>query len=250
MRPTQPSLSVNFVQICGTRSAEAALEAARSGADLVGMILVPGTKRCVSDETALAISKALHEYVDETATADISSPSPSNIATDFFDTARDTFSRKRNGRPLLVGVFMNQPLDEVLAKTKLYNLDVVQLHGREPVEWAHQIPVPVVHKFGPGEAGVSQRGFHAASLLDSGAGSGAKLEVSAVQAELERDAGLTFLFAGGLTPDNLGSVLTALGSSASARILGVDTSSGVETDGKQDLAKIRAFVQTAKQFGQ
>ena len=251
-----PSSSTSFraqpllVKICGTRSAEAALEAARSGADLVGMILVPGTKRCVSDETALAISKALHEYVDEEAgTASTAVASPA-IATDFFSIAQDTFSRKRNGRPLLVGVFMNQPLEEVLAKTKLYNLDVVQLHGREPVEWARQIPVPVVHKFGPGEAGVSQRGYHAASLLDSGAGSGAKLEVSAVQAELERDAHLTFLFAGGLTPDNLASVLTALGSSASARILGVDTSSGVETDGKQDLAKIRAFVQTAKQFGQ
>ncbi|EPE03300.1 anthranilate synthase component 2 [Ophiostoma piceae UAMH 11346] len=248
---TQPLL----VKICGTRSAEAALEAARSGADLVGMILVPGTKRCVSDETALAISKALHEYVDENAntasTAAVSTASSSSaIATDFFNIAQDTFSRRRNGRPLLVGVFMNQPLEEVLAKTKLYNLDVVQLHGREPVEWAHRIPVPVVHKFGPGEAGVSQRGYHAASLLDSGAGSGAKLEVSAVQAELERDAGLTFLFAGGLTPDNLAAVLTALGSSASARILGVDTSSGVETDGKQDLAKIRAFVHTAKQFGQ
>ncbi|KAL1894934.1 anthranilate synthase / indole-3-glycerol phosphate synthase [Sporothrix stenoceras] len=246
---TSPSSRTHplLVKICGTRSAEAALEAARSGADLVGMILVPGTKRFVSDETALAISKALHEFEGEDDGAP-TTVSETYIASDFFHSARTTLAHHHKRRPLLVGVFMNQPLDYVLAKQKLYDLDIVQLHGREPVEWAHQIPVPVVHKFGPGEPGVGQRGFHAASLLDSGGGSGAQLEVSAVQAELARDPSLTFLFAGGLTPANLAGVLTALGPEASSRILGVDTSSGVETDGKQDLAKIRAFVQAAKTY--
>lgn len=241
-----------LVKICGTRSAEAALEAARSGADLVGIILVPGTKRFVSDETALAISKAVHEYADEEVTHTSQPPSSStpHIAADFFAQARQSLARHHKRRPLLVGVFQNQPLDYVLAKQKLYDLDVVQLHGREPVEWAHQIPVLVVHKFGPGEPGVGQRGYHVATLLDSGSGSGAQLEVSAVVAELARDPSLTFMFAGGLTPANLPAVLTALGPEASGRLLGVDTSSGVETDGKQDLAKIRAFVQAAKQFGQ
>ncbi|CAK7223340.1 anthranilate synthase / indole-3-glycerol phosphate synthase [Sporothrix bragantina] len=246
-----------LVKICGTRSAEAALEAARSGADMVGMILVPGTKRFVSDETALAISQALRDFEKEettTTTTTTTTIRPTHIGTDFFAQARTSFSRQQNRRPLLVGVFMNQPLDYVLAKQKLYNLDVVQLHGREPVEWARQIPVPVVHKFGPGEAGVSQRGFHAASLLDSGSGSGAQLEVSTVLAEAARDPSLSFLFAGGLTPANLQTVLATLdqgngGDVVARHVLGVDTSSGVETDGKQDLAKIRAFVQAAKQYG-
>ncbi|CAK7218889.1 anthranilate synthase / indole-3-glycerol phosphate synthase [Sporothrix curviconia] len=248
-----------LVKICGTRSAEAALEAARSGADMVGMILVPGTKRFVSDETALAISKALRDFEEEatSTTTTTTTPTPTtttHIATDFFAQARTSFSRQQNRRPLLVGVFMNQPLDYVLAKQKLYNLDVVQLHGHEPVEWGRQIPVPVVHKFGPGEAGISQRGFHAATLLDSGSGSGTQLEVSAVLAEAARDPSLSFLFAGGLTPANVSSVLAALdqgngGGVVARHVLGVDTSSGVETDGKQDLAKIRAFVQAAKQYG-
>ncbi|CAK7562538.1 MAG: anthranilate synthase / indole-3-glycerol phosphate synthase [Sporothrix epigloea] len=252
---TQPLL----VKICGTRSAEAALKAARSGADMVGIILVPGSKRFVPDETALAISKVLHEFEEERKPADTSAlPSSSAttpICTDFFAQARTSFSQRQNHRPLLVGVFQNQPLDYVLAKQKLYNLDIVQLHGREPVEWARRIPVPVVHKFGPGEAGISQRGFHAASLLDSGSGSGAQLEVSSVLAETMRDPSLLFLFAGGLTPANLTAVLAALdrgngGGVVARHVLGVDTSSGVETDGQQDLAKIRAFVQAAKQYGQ
>ncbi|OAA58057.1 anthranilate synthase multifunctional protein [Niveomyces insectorum RCEF 264] len=273
---TQPLL----VKICGTRSAEAALEAARSGADLVGMIMVPGTKRCVSHETALAISKAVHEYAEEaggpetaesqtttttttTTTTDttnaILTPSAAvpitaeatttttTTTTEFFSFARDTLSRQHKRRPLLVGVFQNQPLDEILVKQRLYNLDVVQLHGREPVEWARHIPVPVLRKFFPGETGLNLRGYHVAPLLDSGSGSGERLEMAAVRAELAKDPGLTFLFAGGLTPDNLTAVLQALGSDG-ARILGVDVSSGVETDGRQSLEKIRAFVQTAKQF--
>ena len=44
-----------FVQICGVRDGEAALLAARNGADFIGMIFVPKSKRCVSTEAAKAI---------------------------------------------------------------------------------------------------------------------------------------------------------------------------------------------------
>ena len=56
-----------LVKICGTRSAEAAKTAIEAGADLIGMIMVTGRKRCVSTETALAISKACHETRKATA---------------------------------------------------------------------------------------------------------------------------------------------------------------------------------------
>ena len=49
------------VKICGTRTAEAAKAAVEAGADLIGMVLVIGRKRCVSTETALAISRTVHE---------------------------------------------------------------------------------------------------------------------------------------------------------------------------------------------
>ncbi|ROW13097.1 hypothetical protein VPNG_05942 [Cytospora leucostoma] len=233
---TQPLI----VKICGTRSAEAAAEAVKAGADMVGMILVPGTKRCVSHETALAISKAVHENRFPRPTTQLEG-SP-RVATDFFSGARRTLTDKG---ALIVGVFMNQPLEEVLEKQKLYSLDVVQLHGKEPVEWAHLIPVPVVRKFKPGEPGIGVRGYHAVPLLDSGSGSGELLDQAAVQADLQKDDELVVLFAGGLTPDNVAQAVAAVGP-LSSRILGVDVSSGVEEDGKQSLAKIRAFVKAAK----
>lgn len=230
-----------IVKICGTRSAEAAAEAVNAGADMVGMIMVPGTKRCVSHETAMAISKAVrgNRVTIESALA---RPGDSLVAKDFFTGARRIIASKGT---LLVGVFMNQPLEEVLEKQRLYDLDVVQLHGKEPVEWAHLIPVPVIRKFKPSEPGLGTRGYHFVPLLDSGSGSGELLDQAAVRADLEKDAELTVLFAGGLNPDNVAGAVAAVGP-LSSRILGVDVSSGVEEDGKQSLEKIRAFIQAAK----
>lgn len=236
---SKPEPKPLLVKICGTRSAEAATAAIEAGADFVGIILVPGTKRFVSDETALSIAKAVHE---SKPAAKAQSAVASKDASDFFGFTADVL-RKRV--PLLVGVFMNQPLEEVLEKQRLYNLDIVQLHGNEPLEWASLIPVPVMRKFKPGQPGIGLRGYHALSLLDSGAGSGEKLDTAAVKATLEKDEHLSVMLAGGLDESSVADSVAALGSAAD-KVLGLDVSSGVEVDGKQSLEKIRAFVRAVK----
>ena len=236
---SKPKPKPLLVKICGTRTAEAAREAVKAGTDLVGMILVPGTKRCVSHEAALSISKAVHEGESD---AEAKEPKASKLAADFFSVAEETL-RKRG--PLLVGVFMNQPLEEVLEKQRAYKLDIVQLHGDEPLEWATLIPVPVIRKFKPGQIGIGVRGYHALPLLDSGAGSGKKLDIEAVKATLEKDESLSVLLAGGMEPETVAESVAGLGSLLD-RVAGVDVSSGVEVDGKQSLSKIREFIQAAK----
>ncbi|KAH6969677.1 hypothetical protein HG530_013979 [Fusarium avenaceum] len=232
-----------YVKICGTRSAEAALKAAESGADFVGICLVPSAKRCISHETALAISEALHTY-PSTGKYESQAAEVDNKAKDFFEAAAQ---RLRSPRPQLVGIFQNQPLSEVLEKQKQYSLDLVQLHGDEPVEWASLIPVPVVRCFKPGQVGIARRGYHTVPLLDSGSGSGKLLNVTNVQAVLESDPELRVFLAGGLNPDNVAESVKALGPLAD-RVIGVDVSSGVEEDGKQSLDKIAAFVKAAKEI--
>lgn len=230
-----------YVKICGTRSAEAATKAVESGADFVGICLVPGAKRCISHETALAISEAVHSHTGKLeAKPDL--PVASDKATDFFAA---TATRLVSSRPRLAGIFQNQPLSEVLEKQELYNLDVVQLHGDEPIEWARLIPVPVVRCFKPGQVGIGRRGYHTVPLLDSGSGSGKLLDVTNVKTVLEKDPDLRVFLAGGLNPDNVGEAVKALGP-LSDQVIGVDVSSGVEADGKQDLEKIANFIKAAK----
>ena len=61
---------------------------------------------------------------------------------------------------------------------------------------------------------------------------------------LEKASFLSKLFplilAGGLNPENIASVITRVKPHA------VDVASGVETDGEQDLEKIRMFIKNAK----
>jgi anthranilate synthase/indole-3-glycerol phosphate synthase/phosphoribosylanthranilate isomerase len=73
---------------------------------------------------------------------------------------------------MLVGIFQNQPLTFVLHTVAAVPLDMVQLHGSEPVEWAKHISVPVIKAFhvaadGTGLEGITRPGLHEFVLLDS-----------------------------------------------------------------------------------
>lgn len=230
-----------YVKICGTRSPEAATRAVESGADFVGICLVPAAKRCISHETALSISKAVHNHPGPLESKN-DLPESASGATDFFSVAS---TRLASTRPRLVGIFQNQPLHEVLEKQRLYNLDMVQLHGDEPIEWASLIPVPVIRCFKPGQVGIGLRGYHTIPLLDSGSGSGKLLDISKVEKVLSSDPDLRVFLAGGLNPGNVAEAVKSLGE-LGRRIIGVDVSSGVEEDGKQSLSKIDAFIKAAK----
>lgn len=233
-----------LVKICGTRSAEAAKVAIEAGTDLIGMILVRGRSRCVSTETALEISWTVHETKLSTAREQATAVTKAQ-ASDYFRHMSETALRHPS-RALLVGVFLDQPLEFVLQQQKLLDLDIVQLHGSEPLEWARLIPCPVIKSFKPGEAGLASRGYHATPLLDSGVGgTGERLNVDKVQGVLRSNEGLEVFLAGGLNAENVVEAIEALGAQR-RKVVGVDVSSGVEVDGKQDLDKIRAFVKAAK----
>jgi anthranilate synthase/indole-3-glycerol phosphate synthase/phosphoribosylanthranilate isomerase len=235
-----------LVKICGTRTEEAAVAAIQAGADLIGIIMVQGRSRLVQDDVALRISQVIK-----------STSRPANVPSqqstkatplEWFDHSTNVL--RHPSRALLVGVFMDQPLSYVLSQQQKLGLDVVQLHGSEPLEWASLIPVPVIRKFAPGDIGIARRAYHTLPLLDSGAGgSGELLEESGVKKSLDSDDGLRVILAGGLNPDNVVETVKKLGLS-SQKVVALDVSSGVETNGSQDLEKIRAFVKAAKSIRQ
>jgi len=239
-------VSSPVVKICGVRRREDALVAAGAGADYVGIVFVPGRRRRIAPAEARIITEALR------ANGGAGGDAPN--------------------APQSVGLFGDQPMAEALDTITVAGLDAVQLCGDESVAYCRQaltlVPViKVLHipdNAGDDEiAGVARQidEYAAAGCmitLDSQVaglhgGSGqafdwriaARLSAAGAYAnrpDANRPAagGRRFLLAGGLTPDNVAAAIAAV------RPWGVDVSSGVETGGVKDAAKIRRFIANAK----
>lgn len=146
------------VKVCGLRTPDAAVHAAKCGADFCGIIMVPGTPRGVSVEVARGITSALKGYREQDpgallAQAHAAPPSSSSLD----DAAADTGRLQAAGvllraaalraRPLSVGVFMDQRPADVAADAVAAGCDVVQLHGAEevgPFAASAGFPLPVI----------------------------------------------------------------------------------------------------------
>lgn len=169
-----------LVKICGIRSVDEAVAARDAGADMLGLMFVPGSKRQIKLEVACAISAAMRDLRAEYA-SNFPAPSPSSSqagaqlknAPWFAAHAHRLSSTvaEEHARPLLVGVFQDQPLDYITSVVAAAQLDMVQLHGNEPANWAQHIPVPVIRVFhvgkGKGVEGIARPGLHQFVLLDS-----------------------------------------------------------------------------------
>ena len=235
-----------LVKICGTQTPEAAKVAVEAGADMIGIILVEGRTRCVSKDAGLAISQVVKTTLRSPNRRHPQGARTESRASEYFEHTSTLL--RRSDRALLVGVFKNQPLSYILAQQQLLDLDVVQLHGSEPIEWASLIPVPVIRRFGLDEPGLGRRGYHSLPLLDSAmGGTGESLDITAVRKKLMADRGLRVILAGGLNPENLTKTFNQL-SDVRSSVVAADVSSGVEENGAQSSEKIRAFITAAKRI--
>ena len=214
-------------KICGLMDVQHAVVAAEAGADFMGFNFVPGVRRQLSEEQARAIIQKYRRI-------------------------------KGNGGPKLVGLFADQPLDDVNRIARSFGLDLAQLCGDEPSEYWERLAVPVIKQIKVGDQDshdatvadvlrrveeVVSRGHMA--LLDrheEGAlgGTGRSFDWSVAR---EVAGHHDFLLAGGLSPDNVQQAI------ATTYPWGVDVSSGVETDGVKDSEKIAAFAEAVRSSG-
>ncbi|MCM3627466.1 phosphoribosylanthranilate isomerase [Paenibacillus glycanilyticus] len=152
--------------------------------------------------------------------------------------------------PQTVGVFVNpafEGLEAILAKAPL---DVVQLHGQETPEFCRLVKSSLHKKvwkvISIGKDGLSAResvsaydGAVDAILIDTaGGGTGQTFDWQVISAYQEAAAAIQvpLYVAGGLHPGNVEELL------AGNAVDGIDVSSGVETDGRKDIEKIKLFV--------
>lgn len=172
-------------------------------------------------------------------------------------------SEEANGGsvPLTVGVFVNPSKEQLTNILAVAPLDIVQLHSQETpdfCQWVREyfqvkvfksISISKSENKVPNLEDVAAQldpyiGTVDAVLLDTfdpiyGGGSGTTFawDCIPVYQEWASSAGIGLLVAGGLRPDNVDQLVTAYHPD------GVDVSSGVETEGVKDIAKITAFME-------
>jgi len=204
------------VKICGLREEEHVAAAAGAGADYIGFVFAP-SRRQVTPERGRQLVNVLQGC---------------------------------SNHPQVVGVFVNEPVSMVNDVADYCGLDAVQLSGDEDAAYALLVERPVictVHvRSGMTAADVERvvcraydlRHSSGLVLLDTGTrgtfgGTGLTFDW-----DIAREVSLhhQVLVAGGLTPSNVGELISY------AHPFGVDVSSGVERDGRKDTSLIQAFL--------
>ena len=147
-------------------------------------------------------------------------------------------ARLVTGKTRIVGVFVSQSLEDLEQAIAQVPLDIVQIHGTFDEAQIPNISVPVIRaiQLRDGEAQVSSQADYL--LFDAPvAGSGQTFDWDLLK---DQKIQQNFFIAGGLTVNNVRQARETF------RPYALDVSSGVETDGRKDIEKIKAFIKGAK----
>ena len=242
---------VTLVKICGNRTPADVLAAADAGADFVGMMFARSSRQVDAQEASAmvrALGRPLAEY-------EMNLPPPAQphvreeVGPWFRHGADVIHAYLEVKRPLTVGVFADQPIDEVNELAEEAGVDLVQLSGDETWEDCLLVTrqvIQVVH-ISPLDSpsdpmAFVQPGFALALMLDAAhgpyrGGGGRPFDWEVARLVAER---VPMMLAGGLTPENVGEAI------ARVRPWAVDVSTGTESGGRKDHAKVRAFVEAVR----
>lgn len=203
------------VKICGLTRAEDIEAAVQAGADAIGLVLYPSSKRAVGVDQAAALRKALPAFVD------------------------------------LVALFVNASRDEVDAVIQAVQPEMLQFHGDESPAYCESFHRRYVKAFRVGAPGLDtpesvlqhceQYGSAAGWLFDSYSagygGSGKSFDTALLCDVSQAPHRRPLILAGGLNAESAREAI------ASVRPYAVDISSGVEqSPGVKCPDKIASFM--------
>lgn len=200
-----------IVKICGIRTVQAAKAAWHAGADWLGFVFAPTSRRFIPPEQAADIIRQI-------------------------------------GGAKKIGVFVDEKPECINAISEQCHLDYVQLHGRETAGDCERITRPVIKAFGF-KAGFSLQQVNAYPaafvLIDTMSGGrfggvGKTFDWQSAK-EVLRKIQKPLLIAGGLGIENIKQAVHVF------HPYGIDVSSGVEEAGEQSVEKIKAFISEARQ---
>lgn len=197
------------VKLCGMRSPEDVKNASALSPAYIGVILSSGFKRSVDPGELPKFRKNLGDGIP------------------------------------LVGVFVDEPLEDIKNIADKGLIDVIQLHGKESDDDVKRIKKEtnkqVIKAFKittKEDIKKAEKSSADIVLLDAGTGTGESFDWQLVIG-IKRD----YILAGGLDPYNVSDAINEL------HPYGVDVSSGIETDGRKDKYKMKEFVEAVIKKG-
>ncbi len=241
------------VKICGVRDAATARETVKAGADFIGLMFAE-SRRQVTPQQCHDIIEAVRETRRSAEAARIEGPGRGEVrGASWFgawnEAIDDALAR---WRPLIVGVFADQEVEDANAIAEAAGLELIQLSGGEDDEFVRRVRPPVLNVIHvhPETAAddvieAATPGVAAGIMLDTGSQSARGGTGESFDWGVAADVGrrLPLMLAGGLEPGNVAQAVGAVEPWA------VDVSSGVETAGVKDIEKVRAFIRAAKGAG-
>ncbi|MEJ8566826.1 phosphoribosylanthranilate isomerase [Elongatibacter sediminis] len=197
------------VKICGLTRVPDVRAACRAGADALGFVFVPASKRWVSPERAAELVRAVPPFVER------------------------------------VGLFLDAEPEFVREVLAVVPLGLLQFHGREEAGFCSQFGLPYTKAVSAAQEPVKEAeaafGNAAGILVDSHAPGGLGGTGHTVAWDAIRPGRLPLILAGGLNSANVAEAVRVV------RPWAVDVSSGVETaPGIKDPDAIRRFIEEAK----
>jgi phosphoribosylanthranilate isomerase len=207
---------MTLVKICGIREVEHALVAIEAGADMLGLVFYPPSPRFVTIEQARAVREAVPD-----------------------------------GGVKVVGLFVNESAERINGVAAEVGLDVIQLSGDEPASIIGDLDRPAIASMRIDSSGKQDEEGRFREMIAAGpmavhidahvpgmyGGTGTLADWF-----VATDFALRYpvILAGGLKPENAADAIQRV------KPFAIDVSSGVETDGVKDPAKIRAFIAAAR----
>jgi phosphoribosylanthranilate isomerase len=209
------------IKVCGITNVEEALALSKAGVNYVGFIFYPASKRY-----------ALHSL------------------------SLDQIKNVQLPGVLKVGVFVNEPMEKVIATATEAGLDMVQLHGDETPnyckEMANHYPVikafrisetdDVAYKISEYLEDIDYLLFDTASSVYGGSG------ISFDWIKLANATGQKpYFLSGGIGPDDVSKITSFVQSEAAGNCVAVDVNSKFETaPGQKNIQLLQSFIPTIK----
>ena len=209
------------IKVCGITNIDEALALSKAGVNYMGFIFYPASKRY-----------ALHTL------------------------SLDQIKSVQLPGVLKVGVFVNEPLEKVIATATEAGLDMVQLHGDETPnyckEMANHYPVikafrisetdDVAYKISEYLEDIDYLLFDTASSVFGGSG------ISFDWKKLANATGQKpYFLSGGIGPDDVSKITSFVESDAAGNCIALDVNSKFETvPGKKNIQQLQSFIPTIK----